>query len=282
MYDCIVIGAGPAGLTAGTYASRNKLKTLILAKELGMFEAGLNSTEPLPGYLETKFKQEVVSLEKNYTSFQVETKSGESFFARSIIIASGQSKTSLGIPNEEKYLGNSLLDCSYIEPIEYKDKTVAVIGSNALALEALLNLSKFSNKIYSININSELIGNKILKQKVESLASIIFFNKTKVTEFKGTKNLETISIHKNSGEIQSLKVDAVFFETETVGSTDFEVLTAKNETAHIKVNANMETNVKGVFAAGDCTTVKYQQSISIIGDAIKAATSVVHYLNVDV
>jgi alkyl hydroperoxide reductase subunit F len=301
MYDVIIIGAGPAGMTAGIYTARKKLKTLILAKEVGGQMVWSSDVENYTGFsmisggdLTNKFREhldtikedlelkdgfEVTNIEKNITSFEVETKQGQNFFAKTIIIASGKSPRHLGIPGEEKFFGRGVAVCATCDAPLYKNKDVAVVGGGNSAMDALLALSKVARRVYSVNMNDGLFGDEVLKNKITTSSNITFYSNAKTLEIIGEQFVSGIKIQKLGEESLVLPVNGVFVEIGYVPSNDFDNLTHKNDKGEITVDGNLQTSVPGIFAAGDINDAWGEQIIIAAGEGAKAAIAASDYLN---
>lgn len=301
MYDVLIIGAGPAGMTAAIYAARKKLKTLIVTKEVGGQMVWSSDVENYTGFsmisggeLAVRFRQhltsiqenlelaegvEVAELHKNVVSFEVIDKTGKSYYARSVIIASGKQPRHLGIPGEDKFFGRGVAVCATCDAPLYKDKDVAVVGGGNSAMDAILALSKVARKIYSINVNDALVGDEVLKNKITSLPQITFLNKTKTLEIKGEKFVSGVVAQPMGQEVQELKVSGVFVEIGYIPSISFDMLTEKNDKGEIKVDNNLQTSVPGIFAAGDINDAWGEQIVIAAGEGAKAALAVNDYLN---
>lgn len=301
MYDVIIIGAGPAGMTAGIYTARKKLKTLILAKEVGGQMVWSSDVENYTGFsmisggdLTNKFREhldtikedlelkdgfEVTNIEKNITSFEVETKQGQNFFAKTIIIASGKSPRHLGIPGEEKFFGRGVAVCATCDAPLYKNKDVAVVGGGNSAMDAILALSKVARRVYSINMNDGLVGDEVLRNKITNSGNVSFFSQTKTLEIMGEQFVAGIKIQKFGHDAETLVVNGVFVEIGYVPSNDFDNLTHKNDKGEITVDGNLQTSVPGIFAAGDINDAWGEQIIIAAGEGAKAAIAVSDYLN---
>lgn len=301
MYDVIIIGGGPAGMTAAIYTARKKLKTLLLAKQLGGQMVWSSDVENYAGFsfitgaeltmkfeehiksikedLEVKDGVEVRHIDKNVKSFQVDDATGNTYYARALIIASGKVPRRLGIPGEDKFFGHGVAVCATCDAPLYKNKDVAVIGGGNSAMDAMLALAKVARRVYSINLNSELLGDTVLKDKIHAIPSIKFFNSTKSAEIIGDDRVTGIRIEQRDQAEQVLPVDGVFIEVGYAPSHDFDILTNKNDKDEIKVDQNLQTNVPGIFAAGDINDAWGEQIIIAAGEGAKAAMAVADYLN---
>lgn len=301
MYDVIIIGAGPAGMTAAIYTARKRLDTLVLGKEAGGQMVWSSDVENYTGFslisgaeltlkfqehlatlkdnLEVKIGIEVASLEKNITSFVVEDTAGNQYFAKSVIIASGRSPKHLGIPGESEFFGHGVSTCATCDAPLYKKKTVAVIGGGNSALDAALALSKVASLVYVIDINQFLVGDVIVKQKLENSPNVKILNNTQSTAILGEKVVTGLEIEPFGKPKEILKVDGVFIEIGYEPNHKFDELTDKNQYGEIKVDSNLQTNVPGLFAAGDVNDAWGEQIIIAAGEGAKAAMAVSNYLN---
>jgi alkyl hydroperoxide reductase subunit F len=301
MYDVIIIGGGPAGMTAAIYTARKKLKTLLLAKQIGGQMVWSSDVENYTGFsmlsgadLTLRFKEhlqhitedlevqegvEVVGMERNITTFEVETKDGQHLYAKAIIVASGKEPRHLGIPGEEKFYGRGVAVCATCDAPLYKSKDVAVVGGGNSAMDALLALSKVARRIYSVNVNEHLVGDEVLKSKVESCPNITFYNTAKTLAVIGEKGVSGLSIQKKDGSMEVLSVSGIFVEIGYVAANAFDRLTDKNEKGEVKVDRNLQSSVPGLFAAGDINDAWGEQIIIAAGEGAKAGIAVANYLN---
>lgn len=300
MYDCIIIGAGPAGMTAAIYTARRKLKTLVLSKNVGGQMVWSADVENYTGFsmitgadltlrfqehmaalkedLEIKLDTEVVSLEKNITSLAVTDKAGEVYYGKTVIIASGKEPRHLGVPGEKELFGKGVASCATCDAPLYKNKDVAVVGGGNSAMDAICALSKVARQISVININSDFDGEPVVKDKIMNLPNVKVYNQTKVTKIIGDKQVTGIGILPFEKEEVILPVSGVFVEIGYEPSADFAELIEKNDHNEIKVDGNLQTNIPGIFAAGDVNDAWGDQIIIAAGEGAKAAMAVSNYL----
>lgn len=299
MYDCIIIGAGPAGMTAAIYTARRKLKTLVLAKAIGGQMIWSADVENYSGFtmitgadltlrfqehmaslkedLEVKLDTDVVKLEKNITSFTIEDSQGNVYYAKSVIVASGKNPRHLGVPGEDKLFGKGVAVCATCDGPLYKNKDVVVVGGGNSAMDAICSLAKFARQVYVINVTDDFTGEGLVKEKINSCANIKSFHSSKITAILGDTNVTGIKFQKIAEPEQELAVNGVFIEIGYVPSNSFADILEKNEKGEIKVDNNLQTNVPGIFAAGDINDAWGEQIIIASGEGAKAALAVSNY-----
>lgn len=299
MYDLIIIGAGPAGLTAAVYAARKKLKTLVLTKDVGgqtIWSFGIENYlgfRMIPGIelvrkfeehikefdVELKTNKGVTGIMKKDNYFEIFTKDNE-YSGKAVIIASGKIPRKLNVPGEDEFLGKGVAYCATCDAPLFAGKDVAVIGSGNSALDAAFQLSQIGKKIYIININSGLGGDEITQDKVKSADNIEIINNAKTLEINGDVFVNNIKIKDTIKGIEKIiSVQGVFVEIGSVPSSDFaKGLLEMNDLKEIKINCKGETSAAGIFAAGDVTNIPAKQIISAAGDGCKAALSAYDYL----
>lgn len=288
-------------MTAALYAARKKLKTLLVSKDMGGQMVWSADIENYTGFsmitgadLTLKFQEhlesvrqdldiktgvEVVDIERNIISFEVSDKAGMSYYAKSIIIASGKIPKHLGIPGEDKFYGKGVAVCATCDAPLYKGRDVVVIGGGNSAMDAIVALAKVAKTVYSVNTNDALFGEDIVKDKVLRLPNVESHNTTKVLEILGDKLVTGIRMQKLGQESQTIPVSGVFVEIGYIPSNSFDRLTEKNEKGEIKVDQNLQTSVPGIFAAGDINDAWGEQIIIAAGEGAKAAMAVSSYLN---
>ena len=296
MFDLIIIGAGPAGITAGIYAARRGIDFLVITKDIGGQAAWSSEIENYTGYqfitgpeLAKKFEEhirrynialkeneEVIELKKIDGGVSLKTDKGL-YEARTVIIASGKKSRELNVPGEKEFKNKGLTYCATCDGPLFSGKDVAVIGAGNSALDAALQLINIAKQVYLINIASDLGGDAIMRKKVEESKAITILNNTQVTVILGDKMVNGIKI-KREGKEEVLSVQGVFVEIGLIPNSGFTKEVEKNQRGEIKVNCRNETSISGIFAAGDVTDVPEKQIIIAAGEGSKAALSVFRYL----
>ena len=296
IYDLIIIGAGPAGITAAVYAARKQMDFLVITGNIGGQTAWSGDIENYTGYqfitgpdLTQKFQEhmlkyntmlkeneEVLEIKKSKEGFLVKTNNAD-YHSRSIIIASGKKSKELGVPGEREFKNRGLTYCATCDGPLFSAKSVAVIGGGNSALDAALQLLKIAKQVYIVNDAPTLGGDAIMRQKVEGSGNVSVFNNSQVISVVGDKFVSGIKIKDNTG-LRDLVVQGVFVEIGLVPNSAFADDIEKNSKGEIKINLRNETNVPGVFAAGDVTDVPEKQIIIAAGEGSKAALSVFKYL----
>ena len=286
MYDVIIVGAGPAGISASLYTIRRNLKTLIIYKEKSAlekstkienyygFENGINGEELYKiGIRQAQnigaevIKDEVTNIkidylnEKEYT-FKVETLNNE-FKAKSVILATGNKKNKPNIKNMDKYEGKGVSYCAICDGFFYRNKNVAVIGNGDYAIAEAKDLQNIAKSI-TILTNG--------RQAPEYRAENININTKEIDQIEGENKVEEIDFVDNT----KMKIDGIFIAQGVAGSTEFaKKIGAKINNDKIVVDENMETSIKGLFACGDCTGGLYQVSKAVY-DGTKAGLAVLN------
>lgn len=299
MYDTIIIGAGPAGMTAGIYASRREMKTLIISKQIGGQVAWASTIENYPGFksinsfdLISKMREqikglgveikidEVKKIEKTKTHSFVLYTDKEKYKTKTIIIAIGLFPRRLTIPGEKKFTGKGVSYCTNCDGPLYKNKIVAVVGGGNAGLDAVDVLSKIAKKVYLIHYSEKFNAFESLIKKIKKHKNIEFILNSNIQEIIGKNKVEKIKILNNKNNKKSeLAVDGLFIEIGRVANTDFIAgLVNKDKHEQIVVNEKCEANVNGIFAAGDVTQVEFKQIVIACGQAATAALSAHQYL----
>lgn len=299
MYDVIIVGAGPAGLTAAIYTSRRSMKTLVLSKGLSDQVSETPHVENYPGFekikgyeLIKKFEQqvrdfgvkvifeEVVKITPKKDGFIVKTVK-KSYEGKTVILAFGKIPRTLNIPGEKEFTGKGVSYCATCDAPLFKDKTVVVIGGGNAALDGALLLSKIAKKVYLVHRRDEFRGFEAEIEKVKKRNNIELVLNNVAVEFKGDKILKSIIVENvNTKEKKELKVDGVFVEIGSDVKTDFvKDLVKLDKNNYIIINKNCETSRPGVFAAGDVTNTPFKQIVVAAGEGAKAGLNAYNYLH---
>lgn len=297
MYDLIIIGAGPAGITASVYAARKKMKFLVISKDIGGQAAWSGDIENYTGYqfitgpelaakfeehmrkydMELKENEGAVDLKKEEDIITVTTDKNK-YEARTVIIASGKRTRELNVPGEKEFKNRGLTYCATCDAPLFSGRDVAVIGGGNSALDAALQLMNIAKHIYLINITPALGGDAIMREKVQESEIVTVLNNSQVSAVTGEKMVNGIKVRKE-GKEQFLAVGGVFVEIGLIPNSEFVKDVEKNRLGEIKVNTSNETNIPGIFAAGDITDVPEKQIIIAAGEGSKATLSAFRYLS---
>jgi alkyl hydroperoxide reductase subunit F len=301
MYDLIIIGAGPAGITASVYAARKRINFLVISMDIGGQTAWSGDIENYTGYqfitgtdLTAKFEEHMrkygVALKEGEAVSEIIRKAGPHaptfsvatdrgvYEAKSVIIASGKKSKELGVPGEKELKNKGLTYCATCDGPLFSGKDIAVIGGGNSALDAALQLVKIANKVYIVNVSSSLTGDAVMEEKLRAAENILLYNNTRVLAVEGDGFVSGIRIMRE-GKEERLAVQGVFVEIGLLPNSEFAKDIAKNEYGEIKVDIHNRTNIPGVFAAGDVTDVPEKQIVIAAGDGAKAALSAFRYLN---
>ena len=285
--DLIIIGGGPAGLTAGIYAGRAKLTTLLLTglssggqlmlsaeiEDFPGFSEKISGSELIKRITEQVKKFNVEMIEKNVISvdfkkkpFVIKTDNKE-YLAKTVIIARGASAKWLGLENEQELIGHGISACAVCDGFFFKDKVVGVVGGGDSAIENAIVLTKYAKKVFVIHRRNELRTSKKLQEESLNNSKIEFIYNNIVSEIKGKDSLEGVYIQDvNTQDKRFLKLDGLFISIGYKPVTDiFQNQLDLDDYGYIKVTENTKTSVDGVFAAGDVCDTKYRQAITASG-----------------
>jgi thioredoxin reductase (NADPH) len=300
-YDVIIIGGGPAGLSAGIYASRARLSTLLIEKAIfGGQIANAAHVENYPGFpdgisglelgdlmyrqaikhgLET-LSAVVTAIELGENGKVVKTDEGD-YLAKAVIIAGGAEYNKLGVPGEERLLGRGVSYCATCDGPLFGERVVAVVGGGDSAVEEAVLLTRFAAKVILIHRRDQLRASKIAQERAFANGKIEFLWDTVVEEALGQDKVEGLSVRNvKTGERSTVEVSAVFVYVGLHPSTEFvKGLITMDSGGHIPVNGGMETEIAGLFAAGDIRQGSPRQVIAAAGDGATAALSVERFLS---
>ena len=300
LWDIVIIGSGPAGLTAAIYASRGAASTLVLAGSTWGGQLMLTSeVENFPGFPEgvmgpdlmLKMRQQaerfgsVVKEEDargiitSENGFLVKT-DNSSYKARSLIVASGAATKWLEAPGVKELIGRGVSSCAPCDAYFFKDKKVAVVGGGDSAMEEALVLSKFANEVVIIHRRDEFRASKIMQDKVFANPKIKVLWNTEVKEAKGKEKLESlVLINNKTQEVKEEPFDGLFVAIGHIPQSEvFKGLLELDEKGYIKVFDKTKTNVPGIFVAGDVHDFRYKQAITAAGFGCMAALDALSYL----
>lgn len=300
-YDLIIIGAGPAGLTAALYASRSGLKTAIIEK--GAIGGQISTTaiiENYPGYesisgpdLTAKMAEhakkfgaeimeftEVLNLDFEGETKKVKTGSGD-LEAKAIIIATGSREKKLGAKGETELKGKGVSYCATCDAPFFRNKDVIVIGGGNSALEEANYLTKFANSVTVVHRRGEFRAEKAVQEKVKNNPKIKFIMESTVEEIVGQKKVESVKIKNvKTNSISEIKCDGIFIYVGMIPNSELVAgKLALDKYGQITVDNEMKTNAKGVFAAGDVTNSKVKQVTTATGDGTIAAVFAEKYIS---
>jgi len=301
MYELVVIGAGPAGMTVVVYAARKRLNTLLISYDLGgqpLTTAGVENymgyqfiegpelmqkfeeqVRQSPSDVKTEIGQRVESVSRINRGFEVRTDKGETYQAKAVIFATGKRPRQLNAPGEKELVGKGVTYCAICDGPLFAGEKVAVIGGGNSALEAADDMIKIAEHVYLISLTS-LTGDRILIDKITNADNLTMFLEHEVLEIKGEGRVEGIKIRDlKSKQEKEFDVGGVFIEIGLVpNSGAMKGVTTLNRLGEIEVNCANETGVPGLFAAGDVTTVPEKQIIVAAGEGAKAALQAHRYL----
>jgi thioredoxin reductase (NADPH) len=294
-YDVIIIGGGPAGLSAGLYTSRARLKTLLIEKAIvGGQITNAERVENYPGFpdgisgfdlgelmrrqaesfgLEIKYA-EALGIELRGSEKVVKTSDGD-YIGRAVIIAGGATLQRLGVPGEEKLTGKGVSYCATCDGPFFKDKAVAAVGGGDSAVEEGLLLTRFASKVILIHRRDQLRASKILQERAFANKKMEFLWDSVMEDIQGENKVTAIRVRNiKTGQTTALEVSAVFIYVGQRPNTDYlKGLVPSDEKGCIIINERMETKIKGIFAAGDIRQNSPRQVITAAGDGVTAALS---------
>lgn len=298
-YDVAIIGGGVAGFGAAIYAGRFQLKTVVFAELTGGTITLTDDVENYPGFskisgfdlamaikghaenYEITFKEEKVEeVEKQEGGFMLTSASGKTF-AKTVIFATGTIWRKLNVPGEKEFSSKGVHYCALCDGAFYKGKTVAVVGgSDSAAKEALL-LTQWAGKVYIIYRGEKIHPEPVNMTRVEKNSKIEIINNTNITEIRGERNVTHVILDKPHNGSKEFKVDGIFIE---IGHLPLSELAVKlgvnvNKKGEIMINRDAETNVPGVYAAGDVVDTSFKQAITGVAEGVLAAYSAYEYLS---
>lgn len=301
-YDAIVVGAGPAGLTAGIYLSRARLKTLIVNE--GTVGGQLVLTHEIanyPGVESISGYQLAMIMKKQAAAFGCDIKSnvsitqlelegelkyitlsdGNVYSAYSIILTPGGRSRTLGVPGEDVFKGRGISYCATCDGDFFTGKEIVVVGGGNSALEEAVSLTKYASKVTIVHQFDHFQAFEHAVEEARNNPKIRFIMESAIASFQGNESIESIDIKNlKTGERINFKTDGVFVFIGYVPNTEFLKGKLKlNKWGEIEVGSDMSTHIAGVYAAGDSTAKRYRQVTTAVGDGTIAALAASHYIH---
>jgi len=296
-FEIVIVGAGPAGLSAGMYVARQNVSCLVISKDLGGQMNLIPKLENYPGTimssgqilaktLETQylsFKGEIVydtveKIDESEDGFKIKTTRSE-YKAKAIVLAPGKVPNMLGVENESEYFNKGIHYCTKCDAPFYQGRTTASVGVGSYLVESGLLLSRMASKMYLILKGSKLAGDKDLVATLENNKNIEIITRSSVKSISGNSALQQITIVDSSGDEKVLDVDALFIELGSKINLDYvKHLVKINTKGEIEIESGGMTSHPAIFAAGDATTIPYKQIIVACGDGSNAGLSAFNYL----
>jgi thioredoxin reductase (NADPH) len=299
MYDTIIVGSGPAGLSAAVYAKRAQLNCIVVEKDymgtgqiaeservdnyLGLYgESGFDLGEKFRQHAEKLgvefFEGEAVKINQKENSYSIAFSDGTELETHTIIYAAGATHRKLGIEGEAEFAGRGVSYCAVCDGAFYKNKTVAVIGGGDTALQDAVLLSKIADTVYLVHRRAEFRANKALQNKVKNTPNIKLVLNAVPTQIAGGKTVTSITLSQNDSE-QTLEVNGVFVAVGTVPNSQLlNGLAELDKGGYVVANEDGTTSAKGIFAAGDVRTKALRQVVTAVSDGANCVSSVESYI----
>lgn len=298
MFDSIIIGAGPAGMSAAIYLARKKMKIVVFTTDFGGQAAKAASVENYLGFekisgaeLAEKFQEHMGSTGVEVKNVAVEeikkidqgfeVKAGDEVLqSKTLIVTSGKTSRKLNVPGEKELAGRGVSYCATCDGPLFQNKTVAVVGGGNSALDAAVEMEKYAQKVYIVNLNPEVQADAILKERFQNSPKGELINNARTTEVLGEGMVKGLKYEdQKTKETKEIACDGIFVEIGWTPSTDFlKDLVKLNQLNEVEIDQNNQTNTPGIFAAGDVTNVVFKQIIISAGEGAKAALSAWKFL----
>jgi alkyl hydroperoxide reductase subunit F len=296
-HELIIIGAGPAGITAGVYAARKRMDFMVITADIGgqaslswdienylgyQFITGQELVEKFKEHLrkfdvEVRENEKATMVEKVGDTVKIETERGN-YNAKAALVASGRRPRKLGIQGEDAFKNKGVTYCATCDAPLFADMDVAVIGGGNAGLDATLQLLKLAKKIYLIEERPALTADRVMIEKASRSGKVVFYTGTRVKRIYGEQLVQGLGIEQQN-RTEDLPVGGIFVEIGSTPASDFAAAVKKNVGGEIMVNCGCETNIPGIFAAGDVTNVPAKQIIVACGEGAKATLAAFDYVN---
>ncbi len=304
IYDVAILGGGPAGVAAGVYVARKQMRGVVVTKDFGgqskmsldiqnwigtINISGMELAKSLQQHLEFYAKDVVdiadgeiaAEIKKDGEIFKIETESNKNINARTILIATGSKRKKLAVPRAEEFEGRGIVYCASCDAPMFKNKNVVVAGGGNSGLETVSQLIEYADTITLLVRSDKLTADPVIINKVKQNNKVTIITDTEIDAIRGDKFVNAI-VYKNikTNEKKEIAVEGIFVEIGQIPNTNFvKNILDCNSYGHIKVNPRtQQTNIDGIWAAGDCTDVLYHQNNIAAGDAIKAVENMFLYV----
>lgn len=301
-YDLIIVGAGPAGLTAGIYASREGVRTLVIERGGIGGQAGITQEiENYPGFpepvngadlaerlrrqaerfgVEILAAQEVTALAQDGAMLAVHVQSQDEYCSAAVVVATGSTYRRLGVPGEEDFIGAGVHFCATCDGPFYQGRDIVVVGGGNSGFQEGLYLTRFAKSVTILEAMPEVKASKVLQEKIARRKDMRVFTQSTVTEFRGRERLESILVKDlATGETREMRPGAVFVFIGLLPNTRLlQGIVEMDRYGFIRTQSNMETSISGVFAAGDCRAGSTKQVVSAAGEGATVALMVREHL----
>ena len=301
VYDLLIVGGGPAAMTAALYAARKLMKIAMITYDLGGQVGSTSWIENYMGFqaisgkeLVDKFVEQVdqfkipiltgnklVKVEKEDELFRAVLDNGDVYQGRTLILSTGKRDRKLGVPGEEKLVGKGVAYCSICDAPFFKEKKVIVVGGGNSALTAAQDLLKITPHVTLVNYTEGWQADRIMLESVKKYDTLNMLDSTEVIEIKGDTVVTAVTIKdRKTGKMTDLDADGIFIEIGLIPNSEpVKGFTELNENGEVIVDCHCKTIVPGFYGAGDVTTVPYKQIIISSGEGAKAALAAYDYLN---
>lgn len=296
-YEIVIVGAGPAGLSAGMYVSRQKVSCIVISKDLGGQMNLIPKLENYPGTIMSSGPLLARTLENQYLSFGgdmtydtvnhvSETDEGliiktvrSEYEAKALVVAAGKVPNNLGLENESTYQNKGVHYCTKCDAPFYQGRTTASVGVGAYLLESGILLSRMANQVYVIYKGGRLGGDQDLIKSLENKENVELIPNSSIKAINGNGSLEQITISDKGGNEKTIQIDGLFIEMGSKINLGFvKHLVELNPKGEIKVNNGGKTSHPAIFAAGDATDIPYKQIVAACGDGAAAGLSAFNYV----
>ena len=296
-YEIVIVGAGPAGLSAGMYVSRQKVSCIVISKDLGGQMNLIPKLENYPGTIMSSGPLLARTLENQYLSFGgdmtydtvnhvSETDEGliiktvrSEYEAKALVVAAGKVPNNLGLENESTYQNKGVHYCTKCDAPFYQGRTTASVGVGAYLLESGILLSRMANQVYVIYKGGRLGGDQDLIKSLENKENVELIPNSSIKAINGNGSLEQITISDKGGNEKTIPIDGLFIEMGSKINLGFvKHLVELNPKGEIKVNNGGKTSHPAIFAAGDATDIPYKQIVAACGDGAAAGLSAFNYV----